>query len=280
MKARLFSIESYLGEDEWFHFARKRIGPEPPRFAHFHNYHELFLVQKGPLEHWVNGSTVMLEPGSLVFMRPGDRHALRAVAADGSQIINIMFRSSSADHLVSRYRDDLDGLFFWAEGKLPEAYRMTGPRLERAINVAQELQTSIRSLSRIEEFLLTVMTRVVDLPEAGGGAMPFWLAQACTMARRPEVFRGGAAAFVLAAGRGHEHVCRVARQHLGVSPSSYVNRIRMEHAAMLLASDDTPIPEVALSCGIENQSHFYRVFRRHYGVTPLSYRRQHQKSPV
>jgi AraC family cel operon transcriptional repressor len=49
------------------------------------------------------------------------------------------------------------------------------------------------------------------------------------------VFREGAEGFVKVAGRSQEHVCRQTRRHLGLSPTQYVNRIRIQHAAMLLA---------------------------------------------
>ncbi|MGB1208234.1 MAG: helix-turn-helix transcriptional regulator, partial [Paracoccaceae bacterium] len=109
---------------------------------------------------------------------------------------------------------------------------------------------------------------------------PAWLVTACADTRDPQVFRQGAAGFVAAAGRGHEHVCRVARQYLGLSPTAYVNRVRMEHAAMLLGGTDQPIPDIAVDCGLENLSHFYRLFQSHYGTTPRRYRARHLSDPV
>ena len=45
-----------------------------------------------------------------------------------------------------------------------------------------------------------------------------------------------------------------------MTPSAFVNRVRIEHAAMLLGKGEIPIPGVAGACGIENLSHFYRLF--------------------
>ncbi|MDJ0825402.1 MAG: AraC family transcriptional regulator [Rhodobacter sp.] len=280
MEARLFTADDYLGPGQAFHFARKTLSPTPPRFAHRHDYFELCLVEKGAAWHWVNGQSALIGEGTLLFIRPDDTHRFVAQAGQDCRIINVMFRADSARHLVRRYRDDLDGRFFWAGGVEPEAQQLTGPRVERAVNAALELQTARRSLARIEEFLLTMMTRVVDYAAGSGTAMPGWLVAACQAAEQPEVFRRGAAGFVAAAGRGHEHVCRTAKAHLGLSPSVYVNRIRMQHAAMALGGSDLPIPEVARDCGIENLSHFYKLFRSHYGVTPRAYRRRHAKDPV
>ncbi|MFV2051256.1 helix-turn-helix transcriptional regulator [Aliiroseovarius sp. YM-037] len=63
-------------------------------------------------------------------------------------------------------------------------------------------------------------------------------------------------------------------------PSAYVNRIRMEYAAMHFGSSDTPVADIAADCGIENPSHFYKLFREHYGNTPRQYRVLHRVTPV
>lgn len=191
-----------------------------------------------------------------------------------------MFRKETADHLVDRYGDELGERFFWKTGPEPDYYFLSGPRLERAINSSVELQTARRTRARIEQFLLYMMTRVIDYSLAVPADTPRWLVTACQAAHSPEVFKQGATGFVEAAGRGHEHVCRMAKKHLGVSPTTYVNRIRMEHAAMHLGATDMSIMDVALECGIENLSHFYKLFRNSYGHTPSQYRKHHRIDPI
>ena len=191
-----------------------------------------------------------------------------------------MFWPETAEHLGARYATEFSGRFFWQDGPFPESHLIRGPRMERAINSALELQGSLRSLVRIEEFLLTLLTRVIDYEAALPRSAPRWLIAACTAARTKEVFQKGASGFVEAAGRGHEHVCRETRRHLGLSPSEVVNRIRMEHAAMQLGGSSSPVEEIARDCGIENLSHFYKLFRFHYGTTPRSYRLRHFSDPI
>lgn len=280
MKTREFRIESYIQPDVAFHFARKDLDARRPRYAHTHNYYELFLVEHGSTAHRINGRLETLPRGALVFVRPEDTHAFQASEDEGCRIVNIMFWPSTADHLFQRYGTEWGNKFFWKDGLRPDTYILSGPRLERAINSAAELQTSRRTLARIEQFLLYFMTRVIDYSIAMPQDTPHWLVTACQAARSPDVFRQGAAGFVEAAGRGHEHVCRITKKHLGVSPTVYVNRIRMEHAAMHLGSSDMPIMDVAMECGIENLSHFYKLFRESYGNTPSQYRKNHRVNPV
>ena len=65
---------------------------------------------------------------------------------------------------------------------------------------------------------------------------------------------------------------RAMRRTLGTSPKQYLVRVRVEQAALLLASTFVPIADVAARCGYYDQSQLTRQFRAHVGVTPGAYR--------
>lgn len=58
----------------------------------------------------------------------------------------------------------------------------------------------------------------------------------------------------------------------GMSPQSYLTKLRMSRAMELLSSTDMPIEKIAGSVGIPDTSYFSRVFRKHCGTTPGTYR--------
>lgn len=278
---KMFRIDTYLDAGEAFHFIRKELPEQPPLLQHHHDYFELMLVEQGQVHHWINGVEEVLEPGHMVFLRPHDSHALQAVTGTGARILNVMFRPDTAAHLAARYGEEIAGRFFWQSGTLPVTLRLRGAQRERAVNAMLNLQTSHRGLARIEHFLLSVMTHVLDAAEIVDDRAPAWLLTACRAAREPRVFRRGAEGFLAAAGRSPEHVCRQARRYLGLTPTQYVNRIRIQYAAMLLAGTDRGLPDVAADCGFENMSYFHRVFREQYGTTPRGYRMRHRhESPA
>lgn len=191
-----------------------------------------------------------------------------------------MFGHDTAEHLGRRYAAEVGGRFFWSETPLPLARVLDTGELDALTHLTCELDAGPRGLAGLEAFLLVLFTRVFGAASELPPTPPPWLARACRAAREPTVFRRGAGGFVAAAGKSHEHVCRAARRHLGLSPSAYVNARRMEHAARLLAGSDTSIAGVALDCGLENPSHFYRLFRERFGTTPRDYRQRHRRSPV
>lgn len=279
MEKTTFLIENYIRPHEAFHFARKRLDTRFPDTAHDHDCYEVFLIESGRTAHWVNGVMQTLEPGQLAFVRPSDVHAFRADRATGCQIINVMFRTDTARHLAQRYEETIGGHFFDAASHLPELHTLGPARFARAINVAEQLQTAHRSLARIEEFLLVLTNRVADASSGIAGTSPRWFAEACSAAQSQEVFRKGGAGFIAAAGRSHEHVCRTCKAVTGLTPSEYVNQIRIEFSAHLLRSDERPIDEIVEACGFDSTSYFYRLFRRQYGITPRQYRLRNLRDP-
>ncbi|MCK0149175.1 AraC family transcriptional regulator [Marivita sp. S6314] len=279
MQSETFHLSSYISAHEAFHYARKNLARRYPRNAHDHDFFEVFLIVEGRTAHWINGVTQVLEPGQLVFMRPTDTHAFRADQAQGCEIINIMFRVESAEHLIKRYADSLAGRFFASKSDIPELHTLGPTRFKRALNVATQLQTADRSLARIEEFLLALINRVAVPETRAIRTAPRWFSAACNAAQHPEVFRDGAAGFIAAAGRSHEHVCRTCKDVLGVTPTDYINRIRIDHAAQLLRTEDSSIETIAAACGFQNTSYFYRLFDRAFQTTPRRYRFDHQRDP-
>ena len=115
--------------------------------------------------------------------------------------------------------------------------------------------------------------------------------------RAPETFMGGSAQSGLVSAldylHGHLHdrltiddLARVAdlsrevldrtcRRSLGGSVGQIITRVRIDRAMHLLSHSNSPIGDVAQSCGFYDQSDFTRRFRSVTGRTPTAYRSQH-----
>ncbi|MDA3961272.1 MAG: helix-turn-helix domain-containing protein [Planctomycetota bacterium] len=63
--------------------------------------------------------------------------------------------------------------------------------------------------------------------------------------------------------------CRAA---LGVSPSRYIQQVRVNRSVRLLRDTDGSLAEVALRCGFSDQASFTRAFKRLTGATPGDFR--------
>ncbi|MDO4268126.1 MAG: helix-turn-helix domain-containing protein [Eubacteriales bacterium] len=68
-----------------------------------------------------------------------------------------------------------------------------------------------------------------------------------------------------------EYVGKLFKRERGVSIQDYVNSLRIERAAQLLASTDQKITDVALAVGFNNIPYFSTVFKKYMGVAPKDY---------
>lgn len=66
---------------------------------------------------------------------------------------------------------------------------------------------------------------------------------------------------------------RIFKEQYGVTPSEYMNELRIHEAKSRLAATGESIIDIAYSVGFNSLSAFYRLFRRMTGVSPANYRK-------
>jgi AraC family transcriptional regulator len=76
------------------------------------------------------------------------------------------------------------------------------------------------------------------------------------------------------------HFGRAFRNSFGQPPHEYVIRRRVERAQGLMLSTDASLSEIALDCGLADQSHLTRLFRRIAGESPRAWRRARIGAPI
>lgn len=76
------------------------------------------------------------------------------------------------------------------------------------------------------------------------------------------------------------HFGRAFRNSFGEPPHEYVIRRRVERAQGLMLSTDASLSDIALDCGMADQSHLTRLFRRIVGESPRAWRRARLSAPV
>ena len=69
------------------------------------------------------------------------------------------------------------------------------------------------------------------------------------------------------------HFCREFKRTFGMSVHVYVMCRRIELAQHLMLTTDSSLSEIALRCGLSDQSHLTRLHRRVAGTTPGAWRR-------
>ena len=68
------------------------------------------------------------------------------------------------------------------------------------------------------------------------------------------------------------HFAQLFKRTIGLSPMQFVMAYRVEQAKKKLSGRDTPLMDIALSCGFSDQAHFSRQFKHIQGESPSKYR--------
>lgn len=76
------------------------------------------------------------------------------------------------------------------------------------------------------------------------------------------------------------HFGRAFRNSTGEPPHEYVIRRRVERAQGLMLSTQASLSDIALDCGLADQSHLTRLFRRIVGESPRAWRRARISVPA
>ena len=272
---RTLSHKDILPDGAMVRLTRATLTKTRPRNLHDHDFFEMFWVQNGQVQHHLPTGTETLEEGDVIFIEPGQRHGLQG-RGEHALIVSICFHPNLIAGLEQQH-PTVKGHLFWANAGYAQRHR--GIRALAALNhAAVQLEQSKRDTLAAEAFLLPLCAELTA--EGLPGDLPPWLAEACLAAREPDVFKHGSAGLVARAGKAHPHVSRMIRKYLGQTPSDYINGIRMDHAARALTTDDEPVSEIAIACGIPNMSHFHKLFRAAHGMTPLQYRHKFQRQLV
>lgn len=150
--------------------------------------------------------------------------------------------------LMTLYREHEFLIDAWASGEPWVAEQATHHHLEagwfRVASAQGKVVQDVHPVDRATSFICTHYASEIEVE---------WLAQNVS--------------FVSAS-----HLTRLFRQRLGISPSAFLNRVRMERAGELLRTKADAVALVARKVGYKNASHFARDFRGCYKVTPKKYR--------
>lgn len=68
------------------------------------------------------------------------------------------------------------------------------------------------------------------------------------------------------------HLYRLFKKKIGMTPVSYISKVRIQNAAQWLMRSNLKISQIANLVGFKDQFYFSRVFRKNLGIGPKEYR--------
>ncbi len=230
----------------------------------FYVSRETAVFELGQVEH-------KLEQGSLFHLAPGQSAVVRSGLRPGT-LLELRFSAHLLGEIGLSEFVDLPAAINPGINSITGQYFLAALGLSQAAPIGR--QQCLRSLTT-----LAVISLVRDhVPEA---AALLGRAQVIQIRRLLPAIR------LLRANVGAVHTVQSLAQscHLSVaqfrrlfcakfkmSPSRYIQRLRVREACRLLCHSDQTVGEICVRIGYEQPSHFHKTFKRLIGITPRSYR--------
>lgn len=249
---------------------------------HVQDFFCLFLVVEGSVLHRVNEQQKTLVKGELCFIRPGDVHAYHAIPNIKAEAINIVISARTVDDLFNYLGDGFNSTVLLTS-TLPPVVLLAEPIKKRIQQRLQQLNLlpknqpkAIRSTLRVILFEL-IAEYFSPLEEKFDSKVPEWLQQLSRKMQKLENFSLGLPQMKSLSGVSNEHLCRSFKKHFNISPTTYINDLRLAYVVNLLLHTDMPITDIALEAGFDSLSYFNNLFKKKLNCTPSEHRNSHRK---
>ncbi|WP_420630157.1 AraC family transcriptional regulator [Candidatus Leptofilum sp.] len=252
---------------------------------HVHDFFEIFLIAAGSIYHHVNREVILVQSGSLVFIRPEDAHFFRQHENQRCELINLAFLQETFEETavflnIAQQKDAL------LELPLPPTVLLTTAESSWiSAQLKQWGQLMYRDKSHSCVTLRALLAQIVSnffiaRFEDYVGDVPLWLKALCQQMQGKENLVEGRTALMRLANRTPEYVGRAFKTHLGITPSQFINDLRLNYATDLLLHTDMAATEICYEVGFGNLSHFYHLFKRRWHCSPIQFRKMNQRSRV
>lgn len=230
---------------------------------HVHERTCFTVLLDGVMAERIGGRERYCEPGS-VLIKPGlERHDDLFGSSGSTQVI--VEPDNPDAELWEPSRTLLSSVRFFSDAVAEQVARRLARELDRPDAV-----TPLAAAALTFELFTGVARRGVRARSAGQA--PRWLQRTHSQLRDSAGEVPTLAALAREAGVHPAYLGRAFRAHYGCSIGTLVRQLRVQAAAVQLATTDVSIAAIASAHGFVDQSHFTRQFRRHFGLTPRAYR--------
>ena len=236
--------------------------------SHFHEYYVIGFIEEGQRSLVCKGEEYIINPGDLLLFNPYDTHSCEQI--DGKtldyrcinvtpEIMKKMVLEISGNECLPNFNQNV--LY---HSELVDNLR------ELHLKISQD-----ESELRKEELFLCLLVELIQnysdlatLPPASESTHE--IKAVCTYIEANYTKTITLNDLSNLTGWSKYHLLRTFTKKMGISPNSYLETIRVNHAKKLLEQGIKPI-EVTFLTGFSDQSHLTKFFKRQVGLTPKQY---------
>jgi AraC family cel operon transcriptional repressor len=257
-----------------FHISERLFKGPLTTYHHMHEFYEFLVVTDGSMSHIHNGQTMFLQKGSLCLIFPDDEHFFRLEPDQSASCNNIALSKEFYHRTVSTHAacTGVDQKIWRGMSKnIPvELF----PAIISRINFLLSDKVILSGMKK-QDILMGILFDCLTYLQNSNIAeqkAPFWLLEACDSIQKDDSRELRIERLVSLSGRSQEHLTRSMKRHYNITPSVYINRLKLNRAAHLLKTTDQSVLDIIISCGFNNVAYFNRLFKNEFGMTPTRMR--------
>ena len=233
---------------------------------HYHNSYELYYLEAGSREYFVEDKFFSVSAGDFVliapnkFHRTGGAYSLRTIVGFTYEYLAETYTPNALKDLLRCF----DKVFISPPESMQEELKGLLKSLAddtRQTDFAVDLATLLRKLSkctpdtaydeRISNIIKYINKHFSEIHSID------------QIAEQMHVSK--------------HHLCRVFKDAMGITMIDYLNHIRVKNACNFLESSDKDMLEISQLCGFNSSAYFGNVFKKITGCSPLRYRKEYMK---
>jgi len=262
---------------QYWHITNEHLNVEP----HRHGQYEFILALTDNIAHRINGTMQILSEGTLLFIRPDDEHEFISIPGKNQEFICFSYTKEA----FNRFSDYMAGTDFpltkLLNSPLPPMCRLSKYEKEHIYIRIQDLnyvrsEDKDRINTNFRLLLCDIFTHFADSsPDNYSNIfVPDWLDRTCAKMKMRENFSLGLSKMIELSEKTPEHLSRSIKKYFGITPSEYINNIRLDFAANQLLTTSNSVLDICLDSGFDNTVYFHKKFKEKFGETPSHFRKK------
>ena len=229
---------------------------------HYHNSYELYYLEAGSREYFVEDRLFSITAGQFVLIAPGKLHrtdgeyGVRTLVNFTEEFLERTFSRGAVKELLKCFsntvicpteeqRDRLAGMLkeLFACGD-DTSFALALGALLRELSACDSLQPSGGTVSAMTAYINQNFDRIHHISQISDH---FYISKF--------------------------YLCRVFKSAMKMTVIDYLNRVRIKNACQYLRMTDKDIGQICHLCGFHDPAYFSNVFRKIMGMTPSQYRK-------
>lgn len=238
----------------------------PTPDTHIHDgFHEIMILLRGGLTHTCEGRCTRMEVGDMFFLPNDSIHTLSEETPD-TLLLNLCITLSTFEQAIG----------FLHISQMPASVVFTHVQQPVVDYLLWNHMHLTETMENAERATIIRNTFSLLLPYCCEiRAEQDWFEALLVQMQKQENFSLGVKRMQELAFCSPSHLCRICKARTGLTPTQYIDKIRIQHARNLLRHVEYSIHDICLECGYNNLGYFYRRFTQETGMPPGQYQQMH-----